>query len=115
MAAGPDFAGYQSIIQLAGFCRIGTGGGWVVWALLSKIYFRFFEVCTKLKDRAPASELVLLRGGLLSEIALQGEASSPKLCIEGLEVRIENDSDRIFSKSKFFHSILETNFLHGSF
>ena len=35
------------------------------------------------KGRAPASELVLLRGGLPSEIALQGEASSPKLCIEG--------------------------------
>ena len=34
------------------------------------------------KARAPASELVLLRGGLLSEIALQGEASSQKLCIE---------------------------------
>ena len=33
------------------------------------------------KGRAPASELVLLRGGLPSEIALQGEASSPKLCI----------------------------------
>ena len=34
-------------------------------------------------SRAPASELVLQRGGLPSEIALPGEASSPKLCIEG--------------------------------
>ena len=25
LAAGPDFAGYQSIIRLAGFCRTGTG------------------------------------------------------------------------------------------
>ena len=33
-------------------------------------------------SRAPASELVLQRGGLPSEIALPGEAKSPKLCIE---------------------------------
>ena len=32
-------------------------------------------------SRAPASELVLQRGGLPSEIALPGEPSSPKLCI----------------------------------
>ena len=25
LAAGPDFAGYQSITRLAGFCRAGTG------------------------------------------------------------------------------------------
>ena len=25
LAAGPGFAGYQSIIRLAGFCRTGTG------------------------------------------------------------------------------------------
>ena len=25
LAAGPDFAGYQSIIRLAGFCWTGTG------------------------------------------------------------------------------------------
>ena len=31
-----------------------------------------------------------------------------------LEVRIENDSVRIFSKSKFVHSFLETTFLHVS-
>ena len=30
-----------------------------------------------------ASELVLQRGGLPFEIALPGEAKSPKLCIEG--------------------------------
>ena len=35
------------------------------------------------KGRASASELVSLKGTLTSEIALQGEASSPKLCIEG--------------------------------
>ena len=33
-------------------------------------------------SRAPASELVLQRGGLPSEIALPGGTSSPKLCIE---------------------------------
>ena len=31
-----------------------------------------------------------------------------------LEVRIENDSDRIFFKSKLVHSFLETTFLHVS-
>ena len=31
-----------------------------------------------------------------------------------LEVRIENDSDQKFSKSQFFHSFLETTFLHVS-
>ena len=31
-----------------------------------------------------------------------------------LEGRIENDSDRIFSNSKFVHSFLETTFLHVS-
>ena len=36
------------------------------------------------EGRAPASELVLQRGSLPSEIALnKGEASSPKWCIEG--------------------------------
>ena len=29
-----------------------------------------------------------------------------------LEIRIENDWDRKFSKSQFFHSFLETTFLH---
>ena len=32
---------------------------------------------------APASELVLQRGGLPSEVTLPGETSSPELCIEG--------------------------------
>ena len=32
--------------------------------------------------RAPASDLVLQRVGLPSEISIQGEASSPKLCIK---------------------------------
>ena len=31
-----------------------------------------------------------------------------------LEIRIENDSDRIFSMSKFVQTFLETNFLHLS-
>ena len=34
-------------------------------------------------SRALASELVMRRGGLRSEIALQGETSSPELRIEG--------------------------------
>ena len=46
-------------------------------------------------SRAPASELVLQRGGLPSEIALPGEASSPKLCIEGWVPTLKNR--KIFS------------------
>ena len=34
-------------------------------------------------SEAPASELVLQRGGLPSEVTLPGETSSPELCIEG--------------------------------
>ena len=46
-------------------------------------------------SRAPASELVLQRGTLPSEIALPGEASSPKLCIEGWVQTLKNQ--KIFS------------------
>ena len=42
---------------------------------------------------APASELVLQREGLLSEIALPGEASSPKLCIEGWVRTLKNQTN----------------------
>ena len=46
-------------------------------------------------SKAPASELVLQRGGLPSEIALPGEASSPKLCIKGWVPTLKNK--KIFS------------------
>ena len=46
-------------------------------------------------SRAAASELVLQRGGLPSEIALPGEALSPKLCIEGWVPTLKNK--KIFS------------------
>ena len=39
LAAGPDFAGYQSIIRLAGFCRTGTG----VW----KVEYKAAGTCRK--------------------------------------------------------------------
>ena len=45
-----------------------------------------FSICTS-KGRAPASELVLLRGGLP-----KGEASSPKLCIEVQTSKIRSGS-----------------------
>ena len=44
-------------------------------------------------SRAPASELVLQRGGLSYEIALPGEASSPKLCIEGWVRNLKNQKN----------------------
>ena len=49
------------------------------------------------KGRASASELVMLRGGLPSEIALQlqGEALSPKLCIT-IEVQTSKNRKNIF-------------------
>ena len=50
-------------------------------------------------SRAPASELVLQRGVLPSEIALPGETSSPKLCIEGWVPTLKNKKN-IFSANK---------------
>ena len=59
-------------------------------------YFRSdsFSIRTSV-SRAPASELVLQRGGLPSKIALPGEASSPKLGIEGWVRTLKNQ--KIFS------------------
>ena len=54
------------------------------------------------KGRAPAFELVLLRGGQLSEIALQGEASSPKLCIEVQSCKIFSAHNEQCSMKKWF-------------
>ena len=42
------------------------------------------------KGRAPASELVLLRGGLSSEIALQGGSLKSKIVYRGLGADFEN-------------------------
>ena len=41
------------------------------------------------KGRAPASELVLLRGGLLSEIALQGGSLEFKIVYRGIGADFE--------------------------
>ena len=54
-------------------------------------------------SRAPASELVLQRGGLPSEIALPGENKSPKLCIEGWVRTLK--SKKIFSANNEQDSI----------
>ena len=53
---------------------------------------------TASKDRAPASELVLLRGGLPSKIALQGESSSPN-CVSRGRCRLRK-SENIFSSAR---------------
>ena len=54
-------------------------------------------------SRAPASELVLQRGGLPSEIELPGGAKSPKLCIEGWVRTLK--SKKIFSANSEQDSI----------
>ena len=69
------------------------------------------------EGRAPASELVLQRGSLPSEIALQGGNIESKMVYRAVSAdlekpkNIENDSDRKFSKSIFFKVFLETTFL----
>ena len=75
-----------------------------------KIYFRFFEVCTYpsihnfVIEPSPCNAISKGRP-LLSNTSSEAGALP-------LEVRIKNDWDQIFSKSKFVHSFLETNFLH---
>ena len=77
-----------------------------------KIYLRFFEVCTYPSinnfglETSPCNAISEGRP-LLSNTNSEAGALP-------LEVRIENDSDRIFFKSKFVHSFLETTFLHVS-
>ena len=77
-----------------------------------KIYLPFFEVCTyplihNFGFEAPTCNAISVGRPPLSNLSSQAGALP-------LEVRIENDSDRKFSKSKFFQSFLETTFLHDS-
>ena len=80
-----------------------------------KIYLRFFEVCTYpsisrytiLDTRLPPCNAISEGRPLLSNTSSEAGALP-------LEVRIENDWDQIFFKSKFVHSFTETNFLHVS-
>ena len=75
-----------------------------------KIYLRFFEVCTY-----PSIHNFELEAPLFNAIS-EGRPPLSNTSSEAgalpLEGRIENDSDRIFSKSKFVHCFLETTFLH---
>ena len=75
-----------------------------------KKYLRFFEVCTY----PSIHNFGLPRCNVISE----GRPPLSNTCSEAgalpLEVRIENDSDQIFSKSKFVHCFLETTFIHVS-
>ena len=73
-----------------------------------KIYFRFFEVCTYTSIQN--FELEVSPCNAISE----GRPPLSNTSSEHLEVRIENHSDWIFSKSTFFHSFFETTFLHVS-
>ena len=76
------------------------------------IYLRFFEVCTYPSIHNfghEASPCYAISEGrpLLSNTSSEAGALP-------LEVRIENDWDQIFFKSKFVHRFLETTFLHVS-
>ena len=54
----------------------------------SKNYEKFDSIRT-CKGRAPASELVLLRGGLSKEIALQGRSLESKIVLRGVGADFE--------------------------
>ena len=80
-----------------------------------KIYLRFIEVCTYPLIHNFGLEASALLCNLERQASpKQHELGSRSSAFRLLEVRIENDSDRIFFKSKFFHSFLETTFLHVS-
>ena len=69
---------------------MGPGRGWVVWALLTKIYFRFFEVCTYprytfLDSRPPPCNAILEGMPPFSNTSSEAGARP-------LEVRIENEA-----------------------
>ena len=77
-----------------------------------KIYLRFFEVCTY----PSIHNFGLEASPLLCDLGRQAFLSntSSEAGALPLEGRIENDSVRIFYKSKFVHCFLETTFLHVS-
>ena len=56
--------------------------------ILKNIWSQSFSIRTS-KGRAPASELVLLRGGLPSEIALQGVSLESKIVYRGVGADFE--------------------------
>ena len=64
-----------------------------------KIFFRSesFSIRTY-KGRAPASELVLLRGGLRSEIALQGGSLESKFVYRGVGADFEKPKKKFGSQ-----------------
>ena len=83
----------------------------------TKIYLRFFEVCTYPSTPPPRYTILDSRLTPCNAISegrppLSNTSSEPGAL--PLEVRIENDWDQIFFKSKFVHSFLETTFLHVS-
>ena len=74
------FSAYNDMVTW----NVEKSGFQKLWKPFDLEYFQSesFSIRTS-KGRAPASKLLLQRGGLPSEIALQGDTSSSKFCIEG--------------------------------
>ena len=93
--------------------RLGTDRNGLLAVIVSRKYIYGFSKSaptpryTILDSRVPPCNVISEGRPPLSNTGSEAGALP-------LEVRIEKDSDRTFSKSTFFHSFLETTFLHVS-
>ena len=77
-----------------------------------KYFFRFSKFATTLRYTILDSRFPLKMRSQKAGLPFATRARKWELSIQ--EVRIENDLDRKFSKSKFFNVFLKTTFLHDS-
>ena len=77
-----------------------------------KYFFRFSKFATTLRYTILDSRFPLKMRSQKAGLPFATRARKWELSIQ--EVRIENDLDRKFSKSKFFKVFLKTTFLHDS-
>ena len=77
-----------------------------------KYFFRFSKFTTTLRYTILDSRFPLKMRSQKAGLPFATRARKRELSIQ--EVRIENDPDRKFSKSKFFKVFLKTTFLHDS-
>ena len=77
-----------------------------------KIFFRFSKLATTLRYTILDSRFPLKMRSQKAGLLFTTRARKQELSIQ--EVRIENDLDRKFSKSKFVKVFLKTTFLHDS-